>query len=117
MRFMLLFAADEEAWSALPQQERDDAIARIGAWYGQQARAGKIVEGRRLQGKRSAKTVRLGAAGKSGRPLVVDGPFVESKEAIGSYAIIEVSSEDEALAMAQSWPAGGAVEVRPLQEA
>ncbi|HEY7832010.1 MAG TPA: YciI family protein [Ktedonobacterales bacterium] len=116
MRYMLLFVAEEAAWEALPDEERADAVARIGAWFGRWAGAGKIVEGRRLQGKRTAKTVRLGPAGRSGRPLVVDGPFIESKEAIGSYAIVEVAGPDEAMAIAESWPAGGAVEVRPLQE-
>ena len=116
MRYMLLFVSDEEAWEALPEDERAGAIARIGAWFGRWAGAGKIVEGHRLQGKRSAKTVRLGPAGRSGRSLVVDGPFIESKEAIGSYAIVEVADAEEALAIAASWPAGGTVEIRPLQE-
>lgn len=114
MRYMLLFVADEAAWGELPEAERADAIARIGAWVGELSRAGTIVEGSRLHGKRAAKTVRLGGAGRSGKPLVVDGPFVESKEVIGSYAIIEVAGPDEALAIAQSWPAGGAVEIRPV---
>lgn len=116
MRYLLLFVADEEAWEALPAEERADAIARIGAWYGELAQAGKIVEGRRLRERRTARTVRLGPAGRSGRPVVVDGPFAETKEAIGSYAIVEVSGADEALDIARSWPAGGAVEVRPLAE-
>lgn len=116
MRYMLLFVADEVAWEALRVDERADAIARIGAWYGELVQVGKIIEGRRLQGRRSAKTVRLGAAGRSGRPVVTDGPFAETKEAIGSYAIVEVGDADEALAIARSWPAGGTVEVRPVME-
>jgi hypothetical protein len=116
MKFMLLFMADEDAWMALPAEERQAAVERIGAWFGEQVRAGRIVEGRRLHGKRAAKTVRLGPAGRSRKPLVVDGPFVEGKEAIGSYAIVEVREEAEALAVAGSWPGGGAVEVRPVME-
>lgn len=116
MKFMLLFVADEDAWMRLSEQERQAAVERIGAWYGEHARAGRIVEGRRLQGKRAAKTIRLGPAGRSGKPVVVDGPFLESKEAIGSYAIVEVRDEAEALEIAGSWPGGGAVEVRPVME-
>ena len=116
MRYMLLFVADEQAWEALPADERTDAIARIGTWYRHLAQSGKIMEGHRLQGRRGARTVRLGPAGRSGRPVVVDGPFAETKEAIGSYAIVEVKGADEAVAIAQSWPAGGAVEVRPIME-
>jgi hypothetical protein len=116
MKYMLMFVADEEAWMALPDEERSDAIARIGAWYGENAASGRILEGKRLQGKGSARTVCLGPAGRSGTPVVTDGPFVETKESIGSYAIIDAANLDAAVAIAKSWPAGGAVEVRPLAE-
>ena len=116
MRYMLMFFADEEAWMAMSEEERLQAIGRIGAWYGEHTGAGRIVEGRRLHGKSGAKTVRLGRTGRSGKPMVVDGPFLETKEAIGSYAIVEAAGIDEAVDVARSWPAGGAVEVRPVAE-
>jgi hypothetical protein len=116
MRYMLLFFADEGAWTALPEEERAAAIGRIGAWYGQQAQAGRIVEGRRIGGAGTATTVRLGPAGRSQQPVVVDGPFLETKEAIGSYAIVDVADRDAAIALAASWPAGGTVEIRPVAE-
>lgn len=112
MRYMLTFFADDAAWMALDEAERDAAITRIGSWYAEHARAGRILAGHRLAPKATARTVRLGPAGRSGAPLVTDGPFIETKEVIGSYAIVEVAGPDEALAVAQSWPAGGAVEVR-----
>ena len=116
MRFMLMFFADEEEWMALAEDARAAAVERIGAWYGEQARAGRIVEGRRLAGKHTGISVRLGSAGRSGKPIVIDGPFVETKEALGSYAVIEVPDREAALAVASSWPAGGAVELRPIVE-
>ncbi len=61
-----------------------------------------------------ATTVR--AAG--GRPLVTDGPFVSTKEAIGGFFVIEADDLDEAIEIAARVPAarlGGAVEVRPVQ--
>jgi hypothetical protein len=48
--------------------------------------------------------------------MVVDGPFIEAKEAIGSYAIIEVPDLDAAITLAKGWPGGGAVEIRPVAE-
>jgi hypothetical protein len=48
--------------------------------------------------------------------MVIDGPFVEAKEAVGSYAVVEVAGEAEAIAIAKRWPAGGIVEVRPVAE-
>jgi hypothetical protein len=116
MRYMLLFFADEAAWMSLPEEERAAAITQIGAWYGEHARAGHIIEGRRLNGRNSAKTVRLGPAGRSAKPLITDGPFAETKEALGSYAIIEAPDIEAALTIAATWPGGGAVEVRPLME-
>lgn len=114
MRFMLLFFADENEWMALPEDERTAAVGRIGVWFGEHARAGRIVEGHRLEGRRVATHVRLGPAGRSGKPLVIDGPFIETKEALGSYAIIAVPDRAAAIAVAESWPGGGAVEIRPL---
>lgn len=116
MRYMLLFFGDDEAWMALSEEERAAAIARIGAWVGEQAKAGRLLEGGRLRERQSARTVRLGLAGRSGQPLVTDGPFAETKEALGSYAIVTAPDLDAAVAIAATWPGGGAVEVRPLME-
>ncbi len=116
MKYVMLFCANEDEWSALPDGERDSAVAAIGAWFGEYARAGKIVEGRRLFGRDRARTVRLGPAGKSRQPAVVDGPFSEAKEVIGSYAVVEAADESEALAIAQAWPGGGVIEIRPVME-
>lgn len=119
MRWMLLFYADEDEWLALPDDERTTAISQIGAWFAEHAQAGRIVEGHRLAGKREAATVRLGPAGGRGRgkkPVVMDGPFAETKEALGSYAIVDVPDRAAALAIAESWPGGGSVELRPALE-
>ena len=118
MRYLLMFYADEAAWMALPEAERDAAIGRIGQWFGEQAAAGRIVDGRRLAGgKRATTTVRLGRIQRSGdAPVVTDGPFTEAKESVGSYAIVEAKDRDDAVAIAKTWPAGGLVEVRPVDD-
>jgi hypothetical protein len=63
MRYMLIFLTDEDAWLALSNGDREAAIERIGGWYAEHARAGRIVEGCRLRGRAEAVTVRLGPAG------------------------------------------------------
>jgi hypothetical protein len=45
-----------------------------------------------------------------------DRPFVETREAVGSYAIVEAPDLEAAITVAESWPGGGAFEVRPLAE-
>jgi hypothetical protein len=94
MRYLLMFYADEDAWMALSADERNAAIERIGRWFAEHA-----------------------AAERSGdAPIVTDGPFVEAKEAVGSYALVDVMDREAAIAIASSWPAGGLVEVRPIDE-
>ena len=114
MRYMLTFYAIEDEWMALPQSEREAGIADIGQWFAEHGRAGKIVEGHRLG--RGTKTVRLGRVRKKDLPMVSDGPFMEAKESVGSYAVVEVKDENEAIAIAKRWPAGGVVEVRPVAD-
>ena len=114
MRYMLTFYAIEDEWMALPQSERGAGIADIGKWFAEHAGSGKIVEGHRLG--RGTTTVRLGRVRKKDLPMVSDGPFIEAKESVGSYAVVEVKDEDEAIAIAKRWPAGGAVEVRPVAD-
>ena len=114
MRYMLTFYADANEWMELPEAEREAGIAGIGRWFAEHAESGKIVEGRRLG--RGTKTVRLGRVRKKDLPMVSDGPYIEAKESVGSYAVVEVKDEDEAIGIAKRWPAGGIVEVRPIAE-
>ena len=67
----------------------------------------------RLQGKESATTVRM----LQGRPLIVDGPFAETKEIFGGLLVIDVPDLDAALAFASRAATEGAatIEVRPLK--
>jgi len=70
---------------------------------------------RRLQAPETATTVRV----QDGRTLTTDGPFVETKEALGGYLIFEADDLDAAIELAASIPAasmGGAIEVRPVVE-
>src|SRR5437762_9376050 len=54
----------------------------------------------------------------SGKPVVTDGPFTESKEVLGGYWMIDVKSREEAIAWAKKCPASGneIIEIRQVQE-
>jgi hypothetical protein len=114
VRYLLTFYAIEDEWMALPAAERDAGVAEIGHWFAEHAQSGHIIEGRRLG--RGTKTVRLGRVRKKDLPMVSDGPYLEAKESVGSYAVVEVKGEEEAIAIAKRWPAGGIVEIRPVAE-
>lgn len=76
--------------------------------------ADKIVGGNILDGPDCAVTLRV----RDGERQIQDGPYADSKEALGGYMIFEVEDMDEALALAASCPAAesGAVELRPTVE-
>jgi hypothetical protein len=110
MKYMLLLLGDEMGDMA------DPAVAQmyeaIGQWWGEHTQAGHIVGGHQLQPGRTATTVHR----ENGRVVVTDGPFMESKEGIGGYGIIDVPDLDAAIALAGSWPPGTRVEIRPIVE-
>ncbi len=74
-----------------------------------------VVGGGQLQPIETATTVRV----QNGETLLTDGPFIDAKEHVGGYLVIEADDLDAALRIAARIPAarmGGAVEVRPLVE-
>lgn len=109
MRYLLLLVRADEEWDALSEAERDyESILR---WWMGLAEKGVLRDGAELQPARTATTVRW----ERGRPLTMDGPFMEAKETVGGYGVIEVDDLDAALEIARSWPAKGhKVEVRPI---
>jgi hypothetical protein len=74
-----------------------------------------VVGGAQLQPIETATTVRV----QNGETLLTDGPFIDAKEHVGGYLVIETEDLDAALEIAARIPAarmGGAVEIRPLVE-
>jgi hypothetical protein len=74
-----------------------------------------VTPGVRMDEPETATTVRV----KDGKTLSTDGPFVETKEALGGYLFFEAEDLDAAIELAARVPAasmGGAIEVRPLVE-
>jgi hypothetical protein len=74
-----------------------------------------VTGGAQLQPATTATTVRV----QDGRTLTTDGPFAETKEALGGYYLFEANDLDAAIELAARIPAarmGGAVEVRPVVE-
>jgi hypothetical protein len=74
--------------------------------------AGVYVGGEALQPNPTATTVRV----RDGAPMITDGPFIESKEGLGGFYILDCKDLDEALAWAGKCPGAwyGSVEVRPV---
>ena len=107
MRYLALIYTGESGWDALPDGERERIYARYRALSEDDA----VVGGDELAPTTSATTVRV----RDGETVVTDGPFVETKEALGGYFLLECASMDDALDLAARIPGAetGAVEVRP----
>ncbi len=111
MKYMLMFVRQDDGWEETASSEEMQAtFARIGQWWGEHSAAGVIQEGHQLQPATTATTV----APRTG--VVTDGPFLEAKESIGGYGIVECADLDAAIALAKTWPGNNRVEIRPLHE-
>src|SRR5437899_10872823 len=108
---MLLFRGTE--WhKGLSPEEIQRVMGQWKAWFQRLTNEGKAKSGHPLENE--GKTV----SGKKGR-VVADGPFAESKEAVGGYFLLQVDTLDQAVAIAKDCPAldhGIMVEVRPIAE-
>jgi len=113
MKYMLLIhqgtALDD--WETLSDDEKHSIYAA----YKEIRETPGVVPGLQLDRPGTATTVRV----RSGKRKLTDGPFAETKEAIGGYLLFETDSQDAAIELAAKIPAarfGGAVEVRPIVE-
>ena len=116
MRYILLTLAGPEhvaAWESGTADDKRAEIARVTAWFREHAALGRIKGGEELGRPSAARTVR--------RKGVTDGPFIETKEILGGFIVIEVPDMATALEVAAGWPGlawdGDAVEVRPAGSA
>lgn len=116
MRVMMLLYGQERDWHGADPDRVAAAMREIETWTSRWAEAGKLSDGGELEPVRAARTIRPGTAGSD--PLVTDGPFLELKEVIGGYVVLEVEDLDEAVAIARTWPGiashGDVVELRPV---
>jgi hypothetical protein len=109
--YLLLFRG-KEWWNGLSPEELRTTMEQVKGWFDRLEASGKL--------KAAQPLAREGAlvSGRSGT-IIADGPFAESKEVIGGYVLLQMSSSDEAIAVAQSCPTlkyGMQVEVRPVAE-
>jgi hypothetical protein len=90
----------------------DTAAPQSFPWLDELQARGAWITGDQLAPPRRARTVRV----RDGKPIVTDGPFIETKEAIGGFDIIECGNLEEAVEIAARHPVArsGAIEVRPL---
>lgn len=112
MEYMLLIHADPAGLQALREAERTTSLAAYGAYTEALKNAGVLKDGNRLRTADAATTVKV----RDGKTEVLNGPFIETREQLGGYYLIDVPDLDAALSWAARCPGAshGAVEVRPV---
>jgi hypothetical protein len=113
MHYAILCYHDEKAVSSWSREEDDAVMARLAVVHEKVARQGKLGPVVRLLPTTAATTLR-----KDGDPpLVIDGPFAETKEQLLGFYIVDAASLDEVLGIARELAKanpGGAYEIRPV---
>jgi len=111
-QYLFLLYDDEAAWKGASEADWQAAMDQHNAFSAAVERSGAtVLGGEALSDTSTATTVR---ARPGEAALVTDGPFAETKEALGGYYVIEAADLDAALALAALCPPGGCVEVRPV---
>jgi hypothetical protein len=111
MRYALVIYANADVRDRTPEPERDRIVAGVYDVLQRPDVTGWV----RLQDSESATTLRY----EDGKALLTDGPFVDSKDYLGGFIVVEAADLDGAIAVAgelQELRGAGAIEIRPVRE-
>jgi len=111
MQYLVLIYSEEPADAPDPAQI-GAVMTEYNAYTDMLRQRGALVAGEALQPTATATTVRV----RDGQTMTTDGPFAETKEALGGFYLIEAKDLDEALALGGACPGAkwGSIEVRPI---
>lgn len=112
MKYLLMIYGNEDVWGSVPEDEWQRIVAEHDAVNAQLAAEGVLLYAHGVADQQHAKVVRVAG----GTPTVTDGPYIETKEYVGSFYVIDVEDLDAALAVAARIPSARmtGVEVRPI---
>jgi hypothetical protein len=114
MKYALLIYTEEVDPSTMDPAEGEKVMGEYAAFTQSIAERGIMKAGEALHPTDSATTVRV----RNGETVTTDGPFAETKEAMGGFYIVDVADLDAAIAVAAELPGSwyGTVEIRPVWE-
>lgn len=112
MKYMLIIYGNQELWQSFPADVAREAIAAQDAFNQEFKATGELLGAYGLADVVQAKTVAV----RDGLPAVTDGPYLETKEFLSSFCLIDVESEERALELAAKMPFASvrSVEVWPV---
>jgi hypothetical protein len=100
MKYMIIIYGNRELWESFPPEEASKAIAAQDAFNEEFMASGELLGAYGLADVVQAKTVAV----RDGLPAVTDGPYLETKEFLSSFCLIDVESEQRALELAAKVP-------------
>src|SRR5688500_5473865 len=112
MKYLCLIYENEKNWESLPPAESEAVMNEYFTFTEDIRKNGKYVAGEALQPTATATTVRV----RNGKVSTTDGPYIETKEQLGGFYLIEAKDLNEAIQIASRIPSArfGGVEVRPV---
>ena len=114
MKYLCLIYDDESKWGTMPKEQADAMMGEYFAFTEGVKKSGHYVGGEALQPTHTATSVRV----RQGKISTTDGPFAETKEALGGYYLINAKDLNDAIQVAAKIPSAriGTIEIRPIQE-
>ncbi len=114
MKYLCLIYDDEQQWQKFPKELQDKYMGEYMAFTDSIKKNGQWVGSNQLQPSHTATIVRS----RNGKVSTTDGPFVETKEQLGGYYLIEAKDLNDAIQVASRIPSArsGSIEVRPVVE-
>ena len=113
MKYMLLIVSGDPKLPQITDADMGPIFARFQQLTTDLQAQGKFHHSARLRPNVEGKTVKIG---RGGSRVVIDGPFTETKEAVGGYYLIDCASEAEAVEWAKKFPPYFHIEVRAVWE-
>ena len=108
MKYMLIIYGNQELWSSIDPADYAKEIAAFDAFNKKYYDSGELLGAYGVADAAATKLVRLA----DGQPAVTDGPYLETKEYLASWYLLDVESEERALAIAAELPSA---KFRPVE--
>jgi hypothetical protein len=114
MKYICLVYLEEGAYQALTQKEMDALDRNSLAYDAELQKSGHFIAAEALQPAEMATSIKF----RNGKMSITDGPFVETKEHLGGFILIEAKDLDDAIRVAAKIPIAqlGGIEIRPILE-
>jgi hypothetical protein len=112
VKYLLLIYNNPSSLNAMPEADRQRIFDEVDVIMKELTASGELVGGQALADPSQTRTVRV----RGGVTAATDGPFIEAKEHLAGYLIVESDSIERAVEIAGRWPDAqyGAMEVRPI---